>query len=191
MTIGARINQERKRLGYSQPAFAELGGASKGAQISWEKGTAYPNAAVLAEWIRVGADVTYILTGEPTKESALWCVLNSIQEFLLLNDRDEEIRAACILAQNEIDKFKRGDETADNSRAAIFAFLKKSPVLLLDQMLFEDILEKLEFVLDTKKITLTSSSKARVILNLYQAAQAGARRVDLGMVESSIKLSVP
>lgn len=186
MTIGERINKERKRLGYSQAAFAALGGASKGSQIAWEKGTAFPNAAVLAAWASVELDVSYVLTGEPTKEQALWSVLNSIQGFLQLTAYDEELGVACRLAHDEIRAFQHGEDAKD-SAVAVLALLKKSPVLLLDQRLFEDMLEKLEFVLDTKKLTLSASSKARVILHLYKAAQASGQRIELSMIEAAIK----
>ena len=65
VTIGQRLKEERERLGYSQTAFAAIGEASKGAQISWEKGTAFPNADFLAKIaIGVGADIEYIVTGQ-------------------------------------------------------------------------------------------------------------------------------
>lgn len=64
MGIGARIKEERERLGFTQPAFARLGASSKNSQIAWEKEGAFPNAAVLAAWAAHGADVLYILTGE-------------------------------------------------------------------------------------------------------------------------------
>ena len=61
--IGARLKEERERLGFSQQAFAAIGGASKGSQLAWEKGTATPNAEFLHEVSRVGVDVLYVITG--------------------------------------------------------------------------------------------------------------------------------
>ena len=66
MSIGERIKEERERLGYTQPAFAALGDASKNSQLSWEKELAFPNAKVMAAWAAIGADVAYILTGQRT-----------------------------------------------------------------------------------------------------------------------------
>lgn len=63
-SIGARLKEERERLGYSQPAFAALGGASKGSQLAWEKGTATPNAEFLNLVAAVGVDVLYVVTGQ-------------------------------------------------------------------------------------------------------------------------------
>ncbi len=63
MTFGARLKEERIRLGISQTDFAALAGAKKGTQISWEKGASSPTATALAEFAKAGADVMYILTG--------------------------------------------------------------------------------------------------------------------------------
>ena len=64
MNPGARIKEERERLGYSQTAFAALAEASKHSQINWEKGTGTPTAAVLAAWHVHGVDVLYVVTGQ-------------------------------------------------------------------------------------------------------------------------------
>lgn len=73
MNLGERIKQERKRLELSQTACAALGNASKGSQISWEKGLASPNANVLSAWAAAGFDVVFLLTGEPTERSSRIC----------------------------------------------------------------------------------------------------------------------
>lgn len=64
MDLGARLKSERERLGLSQTDFAAVAGASKHAQINWEKGAAAPNAAALAAWADHGLDVLYVVTGE-------------------------------------------------------------------------------------------------------------------------------
>ncbi|WP_312438596.1 helix-turn-helix transcriptional regulator [Achromobacter sp.] len=63
LKIGSRLREERERLGFSQQAFAELGGASKRSQLEWEKGAQVPNAEFLAHVAAHGADVSYIVTG--------------------------------------------------------------------------------------------------------------------------------
>lgn len=63
-SIGARLKEERERLGYSQIAFAALGGASKGSQLAWEKGAATPNAEFLHVVGSAGVDVLYVVTGQ-------------------------------------------------------------------------------------------------------------------------------
>lgn len=53
-------------MGRSQAEFAALAGASKGAQLKWEKGESSPTASILTAWADAGADVLYILTGRRT-----------------------------------------------------------------------------------------------------------------------------
>lgn len=48
----------------SQTAFGQLGEAGKTTVISWERGTAFPNAAFLSAVAKAGVDVLYVLTGE-------------------------------------------------------------------------------------------------------------------------------
>ena len=76
-TIGVRLAEERRRLGYSQTRFAALGGAAKRTMIDWEKDLSSPNAQFLSSIAATGADVLYILTGQrsgtalPPREAAL------------------------------------------------------------------------------------------------------------------------
>lgn len=61
--FGARLREERKRLGLSQPAFAELGGAKKHSQINYEADRRAPDSDYLSALARHGVDVLYLLTG--------------------------------------------------------------------------------------------------------------------------------
>lgn len=64
MSIGTRLRSKRERLGLSQAAFGELGGAGKSTVQSWERGDATPNAEFLSVLSAAGADVLYIVTGQ-------------------------------------------------------------------------------------------------------------------------------
>ncbi|MDH4869836.1 XRE family transcriptional regulator [Pseudomonas sp. BN515] len=64
MTIGARLKEERERLGFTQPAFAGVAETTKKSQIDYEKDLTQPKAGYLAAIARLGADVQYIVTGE-------------------------------------------------------------------------------------------------------------------------------
>lgn len=73
-TVGGRLKMERERLRLSQPAMAALAGMTKGAQHKWENGSAAPNADALAAFAQAGADVQFIITGNPrpTIDEAFW-----------------------------------------------------------------------------------------------------------------------
>jgi len=64
MSIGNRIAEERKRIGHSQDEWASLTGIHRNTQIKYENGDVVPNANYLAVIDGVGADVSYIVTGE-------------------------------------------------------------------------------------------------------------------------------
>lgn len=64
MNLQERLKAERERLGFNQTDFAAVVGASKHAQINWEKGAATPNAAALAAWAERGLDVLFVVTGQ-------------------------------------------------------------------------------------------------------------------------------
>ncbi|WP_313378800.1 helix-turn-helix domain-containing protein [Achromobacter insolitus] len=69
--IGARLKEERDRMGLSQQDFAALGNASKRSQIEWEKGGQVPNAEFLSAIAARGADVLYIVTGRRDETAEL------------------------------------------------------------------------------------------------------------------------
>lgn len=62
-SIGARLREERERLGVNQTAFASMGGVLKGAQVNYEAGKRSPDAAYLSALAECGVDVLYVLTG--------------------------------------------------------------------------------------------------------------------------------
>lgn len=68
MSLGARIKEERQRLGLNQTDFAALAGASRRAMVNWETDGAAPSVAALIAWADAGADALYILTGQRTGE---------------------------------------------------------------------------------------------------------------------------
>jgi transcriptional regulator with XRE-family HTH domain len=63
VTIENRLKEERERLGFTQPDFAGLAGTTKKTVIDYEKGKTSPKASFLEAIARVGADVSYIITG--------------------------------------------------------------------------------------------------------------------------------
>lgn len=66
--IGARLREERERLGLTQPDFAAVAGAKKRTLIDWEQSVSSPTAVQLAALARIGADVRYIVTGDRNYE---------------------------------------------------------------------------------------------------------------------------
>ncbi|HID6041775.1 TPA: helix-turn-helix domain-containing protein [Klebsiella pneumoniae] len=69
MSLGARLKEERKRLGYNQSDFAELVGSSYKSQLRWEKDESSPSADALNIWASIGLDVLYVVTGKRNGDS--------------------------------------------------------------------------------------------------------------------------
>jgi len=72
VTVGQRLKEERKRLGFTQSALAVIGQTTRKSQIDYENDTTQPKSGYLAAIARLGADVQYIITGQknPTALSA-------------------------------------------------------------------------------------------------------------------------
>ena len=99
MNLGLRLKEERERLGYSQPAFAELVNSGKHAQIKWEKGETSPTALALEAWAGVGLDVLYVVTGQ--RQAALPAADPS-EQLLLDNFRRSKLEAKQNLLQSSV-----------------------------------------------------------------------------------------
>lgn len=69
MTIGARLREERGRLGISQTDLATACGIAKNTQLNYEKDERSPDAAYLVSARQAGVDVHYVLFGERIHES--------------------------------------------------------------------------------------------------------------------------
>ncbi|MFJ5296063.1 helix-turn-helix transcriptional regulator [Pseudomonas sp. RC10] len=102
--IGARLREERERLGLSQRAFGEIGGVEPNAQGKYENGDRTPKADYLAAVAAKGVDVLYVLTGSPTpvpienlSEVEEW-VLGSYRT-LVKEDQDAILRLTTALAE--------------------------------------------------------------------------------------------
>lgn len=68
--IGARLKEERERLGMNQSDFAAIAEAGRKTQFNYEIGERAPDAGYLAAIAVAGADVQYIVTGRPGDTSA-------------------------------------------------------------------------------------------------------------------------
>ncbi len=64
-----RIREERERLGFTQAQFAGIGKVTPRSQQNYETTERKPDADYLAEIAKIGADITYIVTGQRTQNS--------------------------------------------------------------------------------------------------------------------------
>lgn len=196
MNLGERIKQERKRLELSQTACAALGNASKGSQISWEKGLASPNANVLSAWAAAGFDVVFLLTGEPTEKKLAdmqlerdgWReVVRKFQFFLQLHQYDADLYEAFLFACEDVRTKWRADGGSNKLAYPIERMLEKSPNTIMSLWRFEDLIERLESTLQDRGIDLPPSAKAGAIMRLYEATKKGDGLISLDMIQRAIQ----
>lgn len=74
--IGARLREERNRLGFNQTESGELCGVKKNTVLFWEKDETSIPADKLALLGEQGFDVLYIVTGVRTPEREIESDLN-------------------------------------------------------------------------------------------------------------------
>ncbi|MDB6145808.1 MAG: DNA-binding protein [Pseudomonas sp.] len=77
--MGARLRQERKRLGYSQREMGSIGGVAANAQGKYESGERVPKADYLAALASVGVDVLYVLTNTRSTGTAVDDILRKVK----------------------------------------------------------------------------------------------------------------
>jgi len=71
VSIGERIAEERKRLGFTQAAFAEKLGISLSSQKRYETSERVPNIYYIGTLENVDVDVAYVMTGSRTPNERL------------------------------------------------------------------------------------------------------------------------
>lgn len=64
--FGARLREERERLGLTQRVFGDIGGVEPNAQGKYESGERVPRVDYLAAVAAKGVDALYVLSGERT-----------------------------------------------------------------------------------------------------------------------------
>lgn len=87
MTFGQRLKQERKRLGMTQPDFAQIGKVEKNTQINYEQDKRFPTADYLLAVANIGVDTQFVLHGTPSVD-----LLTDDEKELLIGYRSLDIR---------------------------------------------------------------------------------------------------
>lgn len=123
MTLGARIREERKRLGINQADFAALAGASRRAMANWEADETAPLVTALNAWATAGADAFYILTGSRDANA-----LTQANDWLDAIERDLVDPRKWRLSGEDDDSLET--RILSLRRAELEAFLHNSPVSL-------------------------------------------------------------
>jgi transcriptional regulator with XRE-family HTH domain len=186
--LGVRIREERLSLGLTQESFAKQLGIHRKTQGNYESGAREPDAAYLAAASKAGVDIGYVLRGERTSltHQSLLHLVSVIFDALRLTPYKNEFDRVCQLAYEEELAMWRGDGIGEEADRATVAIIKKSP-LFLEENVLTDLVERLEFVLESKAVSITPLTKAEIIFRLYQQAKTQGQPIDLQSIAAVIE----
>lgn len=187
-TIGGRIRAERLRLGLSQDAFSKLAGVHRRTQVNYEANERTPDIAYLEAAAKAGVDVGYILTEkvEDYWHRSLVHLLGVVLTSLHLAKRENEFNKIWGMAYEDYLSFVNDKDTPDMADNALRAFLLESPVLLDSRMLAE-VIERIEFVAETKDCKIPPGMKADLTIRLYRAAKETGTPPALDVVMEALR----
>lgn len=186
--IGARIREERELKGLSKTAFAKLLGIHRNTQGNYESGEREPDAAYLANAAKADVDIGYVLTGERASAAhgALIHLVGVIFDALRLIPYEKEFDRVCQLAYEENLALWRGEGIKEEADRATEAIIRKSPLFLVESVL-TDLVERIEFVIESKAISITPLAKAEIIFRLYQQAKTQGQPIELQSIAAAIE----
>ena len=189
MSIGKRIAEERKNIGLSQSAFAELMGVSFSSQRRYEDGRSDPDTGYLDSLRKHGVDVDYILTGDSYSDRE---AMNIHRAFMFVINRMAE-RIGC-----QKDAVANLFHAIDGNKD-VFQCGELPPVEVVDAMfdgcdleingsLLSAILQGVDAVGRREKMRLSPEKKAMASVVLYRSFKASGK-VDQAMIEETVKLA--
>lgn len=191
ITIGARIREERLRLGMSQAAFAKVLGVHRRTQINYESGERKPDTDYLGALANAQVDVGYVLTGESEfrKLMVLQDICGHIR-FALGIDECFDAEWAEVKALVMADLQNSYDSKPEPLRglSAVRSLLRKSPELGASSDDLADLLDKIEFVAEADGLHLTATRKAGALVCLYRTWKLSrVRFLDLQTVREELR----
>jgi transcriptional regulator with XRE-family HTH domain len=170
-SVGGRLRQERKRIGLTQNALAEMMSVHRLTQMNYESGSTEPPPSYIQALRRFGIDDRYVQTGNkssPSEERS--------------NATERLFMALCDALQVPLDKV----HAAINGAAAVGSshsefqgqirnLMHASPllnarnkVLVLDRDILVDIVEGLERCLVAMDKRVSPLQKAHAIASMYR-----------------------
>ena len=126
MSIGERIAEERKRLGFTQAAFAQRLGVSLSSQKRYEIDDRSPDIHYVGAMAEVGSDVAYIIMGtRATKDQV---------RFYSKFDRDTSEQLALTALHLDVENFADAvsqipEDSPQFWRDIVYALIENSPTL--------------------------------------------------------------
>ena len=115
-SIGLRITQERKRLGYSQATLSAKTGKSTATQISYEADETRPDADYFSALNKLGADIFYIITGEQLEALKAEDERQLLANYRSVFDRHKPVILNLVEGIAEVDQSDKKNTTNKNKK---------------------------------------------------------------------------
>ena len=209
MSVGKRIAEERKRLGLSQEAFAELVGVSFSSQRRYEKGEREPDTKYLEALRKAGIDASYVLSGIALEQRQRNALEHSMEDFgcafaSILKITDSQLIQASKAVNKRLEipnaDFERTKNYERWKNAVKDAFLHECRPLVenseaiqelikekIDIQLVGTVLEQIEKLLPQYG-QISPTKKASLVTMLCRAFTASGK-IDQAMIDEAVKLA--
>lgn len=185
---GARLKEERERLGISQADFAKACGVGRTAQFNYESGKRSPDGNYLHAAGALGVDTGYVLFGDRSTPLNLYSlgvasILPDITERAGINT-DALLHILDLAAESEANCWgtSAGPVFTNENRAELVN------ALFEDGALLSRVMYEIHEVLHLNDKTLPLDKEIRVILMLYRSFKASGK-VDQKMVKEAVNLA--
>lgn len=193
--IGKRLAEERKRLGYSQSAFADLVGISFSSQRRYEDGRSSPDTAYLEVLGKAGVDVNYVLFGIASDEivdcpyvAAMPLPSGYVSEPITLTECRDMAAGVILRKVGHNEGIKQWFDYCQVCALHPGKLRANSGHEEADANLIATIVEGIESSLEQQHTALPPAKKGRVAAMLYRAFKASGK-VDPAMIEEAVKLA--
>lgn len=200
--IGARLREERERLGVSQALFSGNAGVSRMSQVNYESGKRTPDAEYLRTVAEAGVDVLYVVTGKRSGQPDFFrlATLYVLENVQIRTGFAEDVLSFVIeaLAQAATAEWLDDPEAqnpAPGRHYAMDQWVDIDDVDALMKALFEnarllrDIFAIINTALGDTPKTLSGSKRLALVLMLFKAFKV-AGEADYDVVIDAVRLSV-
>lgn len=187
--LGKRLAEERKRLGLSQSAFADLVGVSFSSQRRYEDGRSAPDTGYLDNLRKHGVDADFVLSGDTHSDRQSDHIIHALINLVErigghIGSKSEAIAATAYFPLEKPEVFEQGGLVPDQVIEKFFDGCR----LDIDGEMLALVIEELDVLVQQRKVKISSRKKAWAVTMLYRSFKASGK-VDPAMVEEAMTLA--
>jgi len=195
---GARLREERTRLGLSLSAFAEKAGVHRNTQTNYELGKREFDQAYVMAVKGLGVDLPYLLDGMKSHEvveiETRMDLAKAVLASLGYPDEGPTGLGGIVSALVNVHELSPGgdsDTYANRLQAIASTLVLASPVIQgggLDSALLASVIEGVEDAALSVGMAIQPARKAQAVTMLYRAFRSSGK-VDPAMIQDAVRLA--